>query len=211
VVPSKLGGSMSARVVASRAGHQCFALEPSRLDEALEMLAELPSQVGFASLERKPEVGDAWRLLLAAARGLGGPGARERLAGSGCCSAAVLGRPGRCSPHNQAFLPTVGWSSVAGCGDGGHHRGRAGRSQTLGIRSRSGASSCVGGGTRRPQQNANTLGEDQSQSVGCSVGEIADLPACALLYSCSRRGHRASGSWRQSQSRNTTTQSSSKR
>jgi hypothetical protein len=148
---------MSARVVASRAGYQCVALEPSRLDEALVDLAELPSQVGYASLEREPEVGGAWRLLLAAARCLGGLGARERLAGFGCYSAAVVGRPGRCSPHNQAFLPTVGWSSVAGCGGGGHHRGHAGRSRTLGVRSRSGAPSCVGGGTRRPQQNASTL------------------------------------------------------
>ncbi len=105
---------MSARVVASRAGYQCVALEPSRLDEALVDLAELPSQVGYASLEREPEVGGAWRLLLAAARCLGGLGARERLAGFGCYSAAVVGRPGRCSPHisNSRGSISVGCSEL---------------------------------------------------------------------------------------------------
>ena len=39
------------------AGYQCRALEPSSLDGALELLAQVRSQVGFASLEPDLEVG----------------------------------------------------------------------------------------------------------------------------------------------------------
>ena len=48
------------RSVASRAGSLCFAQEPSRLGEVLVVVADLPSQVGFASLERKLEVPPGW-------------------------------------------------------------------------------------------------------------------------------------------------------
>ena len=44
------------RLAASRAGYLCRAQEPSRLGEVLVVVADLPSQVGFASLERKLEV-----------------------------------------------------------------------------------------------------------------------------------------------------------
>ena len=44
------------RLAASRAGYLCRAQEPSRLGVGLVGVAELPYQVGFASLERKLEV-----------------------------------------------------------------------------------------------------------------------------------------------------------
>ena len=45
------------RSATSRTGHLCFAQEPSRLDEALEVLAQVHYQVGFASLELDLGVG----------------------------------------------------------------------------------------------------------------------------------------------------------
>ena len=43
--------------MASRAAYLCFAQEPSRLGVAFEVGADLPYQVGYASLERKLGVG----------------------------------------------------------------------------------------------------------------------------------------------------------
>jgi len=43
-------------MAASRAGYLCRAQEPSRLGVVLVVTAELPYQVGCASLERKLEV-----------------------------------------------------------------------------------------------------------------------------------------------------------
>jgi len=106
-------------VLASCASHS----EPSRLDVALEVSAQVHYQVGFASLELDLEVCGEMGLpgMLVAAwarwRVLG-----DRLAGFGCQCAMTTGRAGAVRRCNRALLPTVGWSSVAGCGGGGPHR-----------------------------------------------------------------------------------------
>ena len=80
--------------------------EPSRLDEALVVLADLPYQVGFASLERKLGVGGELAAEVGEARSLGARWCRASPWLDGVLLCRFQGRLNVASLPNPRFIPT---------------------------------------------------------------------------------------------------------